>query len=529
MKKGYQKEVVSVFLALLFVAFSYHDAQAVVPVTDTQSTAKTVQQWFTEVKESKTVVGTMQTIQKTNAAIGAAKKSVSEYVLDNKKKLEEKLDKLQKYKDKAEEYKKQYDEYKKQLDDNIAKAKDLKDKAEQGIETAKNAIDTAKTTIDTAKDTVNAAVDVAKDKVSGVQDKVENAVDTAKDKVGISEDTPTTDTQTTGTPSEPVKNIQSPTGGLGTPGASLAVEPEIVTNQAQLPEANVATEAPVSSRKTFGSGALTTNDALPEQAKVTNNQSVNKVTGTHSDAATALPMQENNIVPVQAPKAEGNATQNSVSANVTGTEMSASTVSNQKAISATPQSNTPTERIQLRKAFTTSSLHQSEKLMFAKVEMLNLPDGGTDSNGTVIIPEALALYCGLSSSDALEEGAVDECLLRLNKERKAAQIFSGSDAPKIYNLAMAQYAAAAMAEAYKARQDADSFEENFIDAVDFASEPDAQAVYDNIVEMNKALDMQMNGLLRVFSTQLAVQSLHNYGAYSFVPEEEEEAEETKDE
>ena len=76
-----------------------------------------------------------------------------------------------------------------------------------------------------------------------------------------------------------------------------------------------------------------------------------------------------------------------------------------------------------------------------------------------------------------------------------------------------------MAEAYKARQDADSFEENFIDAVEFAPELDAQAVYDNIVELNKAIDMQMNGLLKVFSSQLMVQSLYNYGSYSFVPAE----------
>ena len=152
--------------------------------------------------------------------------------------------------------------------------------------------------------------------------------------------------------------------------------------------------------------------------------------------------------------------------------------------------------------------------------MLNLPDGGTDSNGTVIIPKALAMYCGLSSSDALEEGKVDECLQKLNKERNSAQLFSGSDAPKVYNQAMAQYVAASMAEAYKARQDADSFEEKFIDAIDFAPEPTEQDVYDNIVELNKAIDMQMNGLLKVFSSQLAIRSMYNYGNYAFAPQED---------
>ena len=210
--------------------------------------------------------------------------------------------------------------------------------------------------------------------------------------------------------------------------------------------------------------------------------------------------------------------QESTSANVS--QPNVTTVKEAPATAVTkPAITAPKEGIQLRKAFTTSSLHQSEPLMFAKVEMLNLPDGGTDANGTVIIPKALAMYCGLNSGDALEAGKIDECLLRLNKERQSAQLFSGSDAPKVYNLAMAQYVAASMAEAYKARQDADSFEENFIDAVDFASEPTAQDVYDNIVELNKAIDMQMNGLLRVLSTQLAVQSFYNYGGYRFVPAE----------
>lgn len=164
-------------------------------------------------------------------------------------------------------------------------------------------------------------------------------------------------------------------------------------------------------------------------------------------------------------------------------------------------------------------LHRGETLAFAKAAML--PDGGTDVNGTVIVPKALAMFCNLSSEEALSSGKLDECLLNLNKERKSAQLFSGSDAPKVYNRALAQYVAASIAEAYKALQDAESFEEKFVDAVDFAPEPTAQDIYANIVELNKAVDMQMNGLLKVYSTQLAAQALFNYGGYLFVPEEKE--------
>ena len=500
MKKCYQKKVVSVFLALLFASVSSNIAQAQVPVTDTASTTNSLKDLVNNIKTSSVVVGTMQTIQKTNAAIGSAKKTVSEYVVANKKLIEEKLDKLKRYKEQAEAYKKQYDEYKKELDENIAKAKELKDKVEDGVETAKDTIDTAKNTIDTA-------VDVAKDKVSGVQDKVEGAVDAAKDKVGISQEEPVSGTAAEG---------PSTSAGTNITGGAEASIPKTSIGTVQNPNTVIATETPVSSRKTFGNNTVSTNEGnaavslAPQtsEADIINTQTPETVVNTQTAVMGAT---------------ETGTRNGEVSVGASKVEASAPAVLDKGTTSEEPMSVAPTGKTQLRKAFTTSSLHQSEKLMFAKVEMLNLPDGGTDSNGVVIIPKALALYCGLSSSDALEEGAVDKCLLAINKERKSAQLLSGSDAPRVYDLAMAQYAAAAMAEAYKARQDADSFEENFIDAIDFASEPQALDVYDNIVELNKALDMQMNGLLKVFSTQLAVQSLYNYGTYSFVSEEEEEA------
>ena len=95
MKKCFRKKILSVFLVPLSIIMAAEQAQAQAIVSDSQSTIKTIKQWFTEVKESKTVVSTMQTIQKTNAAIGTAKKSVSEYVLANKEKLEEKIAKVQ--------------------------------------------------------------------------------------------------------------------------------------------------------------------------------------------------------------------------------------------------------------------------------------------------------------------------------------------------------------------------------------------------------------------------------------------------
>lgn len=488
MKKCFRKKILSVFLSFLFVGLSFTTAQAVVPVTDTQSTFKTIKQWFTEVKESETVVGTMQTIQKTNAAIGTAKKSVSEYVISNKEKLEEKIAKVQEYKKKAEEYKKEYDQYKKQLDENIAKAKELKEQAEAGIETAKETVE-------------------------GTKETVEGAIDNAKEKAGIS----SADEYT-----EDTAPAEETTATSAIKEQTTATAEEAATNNGEAQNTQIFEATPTSSRTPFESEKANTNiDMVKNDSSVTLAEDAQKTSISQNQDESADELKENELITSKA----------TAVTEVKDFKLQEKTTidsANTKEIKETlptaitkPSVTIPTERIQLRKAFTTSSLHQSEKLMFAKVEMLNLPDGGTDSNGVVIIPKALAMYCGLSSGDALEAGQVDNCLLNLNKERKSAQLFSGSDAPKVYNQAMAQYVAASIAEAYKARQDADSFEENFIDAIDFASEPTAQDVYDNIVELNKAIDMQMNGLLKVLSSQLMIQSLYNYGSYYFIPAKKE--------
>lgn len=448
MKNCLRKKFLIVFLTGLFVFAVSGEALAQAVVSDTQSTGKTVKQWFTEVKESKTVVGTMDTVKKTSSAIGTAKKSVSEYVLKNKQKIEAKIAKVKEYKEKAEKYKAEYDKYKKQLDENIAKAKELKEQAEAGIETAQDTVSAAREAAGGAMDAAGAAVDAAKDK-AGLGEE-EKAVETVSPSTSENENTAAAETAV----SEIVP--ESSRKAFGTPGTAV-VSPKV-------------TETTVAPALKTGDETVSAVDARPTVVK-----------STAAPAADAVM---------------------------------------QKAVTV-PQV-VPAEKTRLRKAFTTSSLHRGETLAFAKTEMLNLPDGGTDSNGTVIIPQSLAMFCGLSANDALSPGVLDECLLKLNKERQSAQLFSGSDAPKIFNRALAQYVAAGIAEAYKARQDAESFEENFIDAVDFASEPTAQDVYDNIVELNKAVDMEMNGLLKIFSTQLAAQALYNYHGYTFVPEENTE-------
>ena len=62
--------------------------QAQIPVADAPSVKNSIQSWFESIKESQFVISTTNTIAKTSSAIGAVKSTISEYVLENKRKIE---------------------------------------------------------------------------------------------------------------------------------------------------------------------------------------------------------------------------------------------------------------------------------------------------------------------------------------------------------------------------------------------------------------------------------------------------------
>ena len=92
------------FLAGLLAFCSAKQAYALFPALDTSSLVQGIEQTITAVKESTVVVNTMETVKKTSAAIGTAKKTVTEYVTDAKKELEETVKKVNEYKKQVEEY-----------------------------------------------------------------------------------------------------------------------------------------------------------------------------------------------------------------------------------------------------------------------------------------------------------------------------------------------------------------------------------------------------------------------------------------
>ena len=71
-----------------------------------------------------------------------------------------------------------------------------------------------------------------------------------------------------------------------------------------------------------------------------------------------------------------------------------------------------------------------------------------------------------------------------------------------------------------------NFEEKTLDVIDFSEADTTADHYAHLVEMNKAVTTTINGLLKIYSSRLALNTYSNYSAYDFsTPEEDEEAEE----
>ena len=153
---------------------------------------------------------------------------------------------------------------------------------------------------------------------------------------------------------------------------------------------------------------------------------------------------------------------------------------------------------------------------------IKLPDGGTDVNGTFIIPSTISMTCGgLSSADAQEKNAMDNCLVKeINDKTRGAQIYEAQDMTATYIQGKKEFAAAYIAEAFIAANDTTYFVEKIIDPVEDASATTTMDNYSNMVELNKAVATAINGLLKIHSADLALQAYDNYGAYQFMSPEE---------
>lgn len=449
-----------------------------IPVADAPSAVNTTKDFMQRVKESKFVMDTVKMANKTSAAIGDAKKSVSEYVVKNKEKIEKKVEKVKKYKEQAEEYKKQYDEYKAQVEDGIEKAKDLKEQAEAGIETAKE-------TVDTAQQAAGAVGDIAQSKIDSVSDKTGVNIGGSSNSGSNNSSSASTDNSV----------------------ASAGADNAAVPAPAPTTVAPTVNTAPVSTRTAFGGNPV-------------------------SDADTASDISDNTVEPaektVELPQA------------VTAVKANEEPVENS---SEAAQTETKAAKKQLksstRRSFKSSALEAvpgnyilaaataggRSPLAFA-IDLgdigLKLPDGGTDMNDTFIIPSSISMTCGnLSSEQAQKDGTMDNCLVKeINDKTRGAQAYEAQDMTATYIQGKKEFAAAYIAEAYKAANDTTYFVEKIIDPIEDASATTTMDNYSNMVEMNKAVATAVNGLLKIHSASLALDIYDNYGTYKFVSPEE---------
>lgn len=566
-----KKSQITIGLALLIIASLFcGSANAQVPVTDTANTKSTIKNWFTNLKESKVVVSTMNTAKRTSAAIGTAKKTVSEYVVENKKKIEEKVAKVKEYKEKAEKYKKDYDKYKAQLDEGIAKAKEMKEKAEEGIQTAKDAAAAAKDMADAAKDKVNDKLgieDDEDDKIAEENDVAEDQAQTPENEEAASS-TDGLNASDSPTASSAVKNVPSISKTtvsrrpFGSAAAVAAGNRAIVSGGTAAIAGNVSASAPV-----MQISAAPAAEVALERTQVAA-EAINEAIEDSPVAAKDL-VAEKAVAPLKAvsgetvlqkaepaelavrPQVQDTAV--SVSEKipaVRGIEAKADRLSAAEAKIQTPgsakavktlqvpatetlqavprQNSDKLKRKSLRRSFTTSSLEgfsqMSSVVPVGFAYAMELPDDCSDVNGTRVFPRTTCMYCNLSSSKAKKEGAIDECLMSINQESAKAQAYSGRDAPKAFRKGKLEIAAAMIAESYRAANKAETFYDNKVAPIAEAPETVEQDALANLVEFNKVIDEQLNDLMQIYSSKLALQAYMKYGKYGFKPEGEEDEE-----
>ncbi len=536
------------FALLIMVSVFCGSVHAQIPVTDSQNTKSTIKNWFTNLKESKVVVSTMNTAKKTSAAIGTAKKAVSEYVLENKKKIEEKVAKVKEYKEKVEKYKKDYEKYKAQLDEGIAKAKELKEKAEEGIQTAKDTAAAAKDMADAAKETVNGKIGSVSDKLGIGQDNASaESTPSAGTEVSAAEQTSSgvqgntaaaVQSKPAVASSAVVSTTRRPFGGTGA-GVRTSVGSSVAGGvgsvSAALPEAD--SEAAVTA-------IMQTDVTAAEMPKKISAKAVAEVAEPVADVETLNGKEIGNaaladvkeVVPVSETVSakKSVAVKESVGSKAALQSRLKQTDSEEASTFQTIEKTVQpavdaTKRKKLRRTFTTSSLEGGARINasvpVAFAYAAELPDDCSDVNNTRLFPRTVCMYCGLSSSKVKESGTVDECLLDINLESSKAQEYSGRDAPLTYRKGKLEIAAAMIAESYRAANKAETFYDNKVAPIAEAPEGVEQDALANLVEFNKVVDEQLNDLLQLYSSRLALQSYLNYGKYRFKPEDAEDDEE----
>ena len=163
------------FMLLLGVLAIPAVVRAQIPTLDIPGTiqaATEVGNTLNNVKESITQV---EQYQKTMSAIGTAKKTVTEFITNQKEKLQEKMEKIQEYKERVEEYKVKAEAYKAEIEDRVNQAKEKIDEVKDTVDEARDKINEVKDQAESIKGQVSDVIDAAKSKVASAKEQMDEA------------------------------------------------------------------------------------------------------------------------------------------------------------------------------------------------------------------------------------------------------------------------------------------------------------------------------------------------------------------
>lgn len=545
------------FMILLGALLLPATGQAIVPTADVPGTtqaATEVGNTANNVQESATQVSQYQ---KTMAAMGTAKKSVSDYVTKQKEKLQEKMEKIKKYKEKVEEYKAKAEAYKAEAQAYVDKAKEYKSQVEDGIEQAKEYKAQAEDAIDTAKN----AGSIAKGMAAGVTDKVSGAVDSAKAKAGISSGD-----------SGAIADSASENGPVevatGQPSAEKAVNlvdtPAATPTRRAIGSTASVNAVATSANTSVSAGAMPEAALSPAASNPLQSAAMSQAVDTVAEAdgsvlsakaqAVAAPSLSEGAATETAPQSDSKLHSESLvtTDNLTAIENEATigdkisvkqSAAELKAVApavkslnaqpatslqpvgetaAEPKTSRPTRAI-FKSSSGYGTIHTTYELGFAS--LTSSMKSGTTEDNMLIVPESLGLYCNLDYASAAEKGAMDACLKKINTIRYSTQDEATateiSNARKDIQNGYVEYLAAAYFEAMDIYNESLTFKNKVVDPVITSETPDVRAAWIYAKEMNQIVGTRINALNKLWSRSLGVKTFGAYATEGFRDSEDE--------
>ncbi len=520
-----------------------------VPTADVPGTMQAASETTETVKGSTETVEQVKTGQKTMAKMGAAKKSVSDFINKQRDAIQKKMEKIEKYKEKIEKAKETMEAYKDQAEQYVNDAKEYKDKAENAIETAKGYAEQAKDVAETAK----GAAEAAKAKVAGT-------IDAAKEKAGISDNvespeindnvtmpesdiSATTNKLVETTTAQPTR--QKIGGGVSTSASSAAAGTvrRASTSAAILSGGSASLSNQVASPSSISSVADSTiaKSASLSTVKAPVSKAVEAENVIVSSDIVNIKKEPTNIKDIVATKGAIKALQDSDDkiSEISGKQAVLDSAINNKDIEATKATSSiikeknqirdaqATEKVPqieknknstikkpTRKTFQTSfnqsTIHNSYPLAFASAMSVDTV-GNETMDGTLIVPMSIYLFCGgLNYEKASEEGKYAGCLQKAinigqrdNKEDAGGKKESQDVNRDIQN-ASVDYTVASYFDAMNIYNESLTFKNNKLDPVLNSQTADVDGSWRIAKEMHMVLGTRLNILRKLWARELGV-------------------------